>query len=91
MAKVDNTPEDVAAMLRDVEEVAARLKATRAEMLKDGPRVVPMDVSTAVGHIAWLKHWADKVSRAPTEARLRLDAERVRQDIAARLKKKRRA
>jgi hypothetical protein len=88
MAKVDSTPEDVAAMMRDVEEIVMNLRETREEMIRQGPKVVPIDVSTAVGHIAWLKRWAEKVSNAPKEARLRLDAEKLRAEIAERLKKK---
>lgn len=87
MAKVDSTPDDVAAMMRDVEEIVNNLRETREEMLRQGPKVVPIDVSTAVGHIAWLKRWAEKVSNAPKEARLRLDAERLRAEIAKKLKK----
>ena len=88
MAKVDSTPDDVAAMMRDVEEIVTNLRDTREEMMRQGPKVVPIDVSTAVGHIAWLKRWAEKVSNAPKEARLRLDAEKLRAEIAKRLKKK---
>lgn len=87
MAKVESSPEDVAAMMRDVEEIVMNLRDTRDEMLRQGPKVVPIDVSTAVGHIAWLKRWAEKVSNAPKEARLRLDAEKLRAEIAKRLKK----
>jgi hypothetical protein len=87
MAKVDSTPDDVAAMMRDVDEIITNLRETRAEMMSQGPKVVPIDVSTAVGHIAWLKRWAEKVSNAPKEARLRLDAEKLRAEIAKRLKK----
>lgn len=87
MAKVDSTPEDVTAMMKDVEEIVANLRETRDEMLRQGPKIVPIDVSTAVGHIAWLKRWAEKVSNAPKEARLRLDAEKLRAEIAKRLKK----
>lgn len=87
MAKVDSTPEDVTAMMKDVEEIMLNLRETRDEMLRQGPRIVPIDVSTAVGHIAWLKRWAEKVSNAPKEARLRLDAEKLRAEIAKRLKK----
>ena len=86
MAKVDSTPDDVAAMMRDVNEIILNLRETREEMLRQGPKVVPIDVSTAVGHIAWLKRWAEKVSNAPKEARLRLDAEKLRAEIAKRLK-----
>ena len=87
MAKVDSSPDDVAAMMRDVEEIVLNLRETREEMLRQGPKVVPIDVSTAVGHIAWLKRWAEKVSNAPKEARLRLDAEKLRAEIAERIKK----
>jgi hypothetical protein len=87
MAKVDSTPDDVAAMMRDVQEIVMNLQETREEMMRQGPKVVPIDVSTAVGHIAWLKRWAEKVSNAPKEARLRLDAEKLRAEIAERLKK----
>ena len=87
MAKVDSTPDDVAAMMRDVQEIVTNLQETREEMMRQGPKVVPIDVSTAVGHIAWLKRWAEKVSNAPKEARLRLDAEKLRAEIAKRLKK----
>jgi hypothetical protein len=87
MAKVDSTPEDVAAMMRDVEHIVNNLRETREEMMRQGPKVVPIDVSTAVGHIAWLKRWAEKVSNAPKEARLRLDADKLRAEIAKRLKK----
>lgn len=86
MAKVDSTPDDVAAMMRDVEEIVNNLRDTREEMLHQGPKIVPIDVSTAVGHIAWLKRWAEKVSNAPKEARLRHDAERLRAEIAKKLK-----
>ncbi|HEX7379289.1 MAG TPA: hypothetical protein VF278_19360 [Pirellulales bacterium] len=86
MAKVDSTPEDVAAMMRDVEEIVSNLRETREEMLHQGPKIVPIDVSTAVGHIAWLKRWAEKVSNAPKEARLRHDADRLRAEIAKKLK-----
>lgn len=86
MAKVESSPEDVAAMMRDVEEIVMNLRDTRDEMLRQGPKMVPIDVSTAVGHIAWLKRWAEKVSNAPKEARLRLDAEKLRAEIAKRLK-----
>jgi hypothetical protein len=87
MAKVDSTPDDVAAMMRDVEDIVNNLRDTREEMMRQGPKVVPIDVSTAVGHIAWLKRWAEKVSNAPKEARLRLDADKLRAEIAKRLKK----
>lgn len=91
MAKVDCTPDDVAAMQRDIDEVSANLKKTRAEMLSQGPRSVPMDISTAIGHIGWLKRWSEKISHAPSDARLRLDAEKTRERLASKLNKRRKA